>query len=147
MEDGEDVSTGNWFRFALCLSTQAQSQHSYPLGRCGTVRRRYYTDEEKEMAALQGSVDRKHHIPVKAKIFAGFFPRTGGDLVVAYGEHTKYPGKFTSARALEIFRNEATAREGHRIKGLRVSSVCLLRSVCALGALANCGSYLGLYFA
>ena len=61
------------------------------------------------MEALQGNVSRSGHIPWKAKVFGGFFTRTGGDLYVPYGLHTNYPGRFTTTTAVSIFEDHVTA--------------------------------------
>jgi hypothetical protein len=75
----------------------------------------YFSDAEKYMEALQGSVPRSGHIPWKCKLFGGFFTRTGGDLYVPYGFQTNYTGRFTTTTAISIF-------EDHVIPRLRISS-------------------------
>ena len=74
---------------------------SVPQCRCPS---RYFKDGDEWMPMVQATVTRNNHIPWSAHLFGGFFPRTGGDIVIATGEHTQYPGNFNTEHALSIFR-------------------------------------------
>ena len=64
---------------------------------------RYYKDNEKDRESLQGKVKKEHAHSWQCRLFAGFFPRTGGDLVVPYGPNTEYEGSFDTTTAVNIF--------------------------------------------
>ena len=67
------------------------------------------------MREIQASVKQADHIPWKCKVFGGFFPRTGGDVYVAYGPYTDYKGKMTQDMAIRMMKDKVTAaRDGHR---------------------------------
>ena len=68
---------------------------------------RYLNQHDKQQPYAKASVAKKYHPGWSAKIFAGFFPRTGGDIVIPYGEETEYTGHFNTEMALDIFRNKA----------------------------------------
>ena len=69
------------------------------------------------MREIQGSVSQATHISWKAKIFGGFFPRTGGDVYVAYGQYSEYPGKLTQELAVKMFTEKVTAAgDGHPVE-------------------------------
>ena len=64
-------------------------------------------DYEVDFPHLHGSVPKNKAYTWKSYLFGGFFPRTGGDIVIATGPHTDYPGTFGVETALTIFRTTA----------------------------------------
>ena len=83
--------------------------------RGATARARWYRDDEKTSEYVAGELKRSTFIPWMAKFLGGFLTRTGGDLIVPYGQYTDYDNpkhKFNQELAVRIFTEKATWGQG-----------------------------------